>query len=384
MTMNKYIYVCMAALLTLSYACRKDRTFSSVVVQGAKPAVAVSYKAADTNALAIQFNNATQNAATYYWRFGDGTTSTDANPRHTYTTSGRYTVKLVARSDAGYSADTSILVIAAAKAAAKFTTTSSGVYLVFNNASVSLDSCVWDFGDNTATSTAVSPSHVFPAAGNYPVTLTVYGIGGDTSVITTTVAVGYECINGGGMETADVSSWKIWSSQADNPPVFGYTTDKPTAGSGGCLEFPAFTAPGGGSINELIYQPVYVQAGKQYQFSAQVKLPAGGSQCYMQFYLSGDANTWNENNGSPPTQLFASLNTWHGWGGFSGSGPTVAVDGSMIALCQSYGVYGPYASVGIYTAATTGWMYLGIQAGSWEGWSNGAYLLDNVSFTQLP
>jgi PKD repeat protein len=379
-----FIYMSLAGILASVVACRKDKTFNSTVTAGAQPTVSVSYTPSDTSALAIQFNNNSQNATTYYWQFGDGTTSTTAAPQHTYTTSGRYTVKVVAKSDAGYSADTSILVIAAARAVAKFTTTASGVYLTFNNASISIDSCSWNFGDNSATSNAISPSHLFSEAGNYPVTLTVYGIGGDTAVITTSVTVGYECINGGGMESGDAASWTVWSQQANDPPTFGYTTDHPSAGSGGCLEFPNFVAPGGGSTNELLYQQVYVQAGKQYQFSAQVKLPAGGTQCYMQFYLSTDPNTWNENNGNPPTQLFASLNTWHGWGGYSGSGPTVAVDGSLITLCQSLGLYGPYASNGIYTATTTGWMYLGIQAGTWEGYSNGAFLVDDVSFAQLP
>jgi PKD repeat protein len=54
-------------------ACRKDKAFSSTVVDGAKPAVAVSYSAADTNALAIQFKDQSQHAASYYWQFGDGT-----------------------------------------------------------------------------------------------------------------------------------------------------------------------------------------------------------------------------------------------------------------------------------------------------------------------
>ena len=381
---SSIFYVFLAVILIQAGACRKDKVFSSTVTDGAKPAVTVSYSAADTNALAIQFKSQSQNASSYYWQFGDGTSSTDASPAHLYATSGRYMVKLVAKSDAGYSADTSILVIAAAKAAAKFTTTSSGVYLAFNNASVSLDSCSWNFGDNSAGSTVISPTHIFPAAGVYPVTLTVYGIGGDSSVITTMVNVGYECINGGGMESGDASSWKVWGSQANNPPTFGYTADKPAAGSGGCLEFPSFVAPSTGSTNELLYQPVYVQAGKQYQFSAQVKVSAGGSQCYLQFYISNDANTWNENNGSPPTQLFVSLNTWHGWGGYSGGGPTVAADGSMITVSHSFGSYGPYATDGVYTATTTGWMYLGIQAGSWEGKSGGAWLVDDVSFTQLP
>lgn len=38
-------------------------------------------------------------ASTYEWDFGDGTTSTDANPTHAYTATGTFTVKLMAMSD---------------------------------------------------------------------------------------------------------------------------------------------------------------------------------------------------------------------------------------------------------------------------------------------
>jgi hypothetical protein len=40
-------------------------------------------------------------AATYLWRFGDNTTSTDANPAHTYAGPGNYTVKLIATNACG-------------------------------------------------------------------------------------------------------------------------------------------------------------------------------------------------------------------------------------------------------------------------------------------
>lgn len=37
-------------------------------------------------------------ASKYKWDFGDGNTSTEANPMHTYITKGTYTVKLMAMS----------------------------------------------------------------------------------------------------------------------------------------------------------------------------------------------------------------------------------------------------------------------------------------------
>ena len=43
-----------------------------------------------------EFNNNTVNGVTYDWNFGDGSTSTEVNPTHTYTTGGNYTVVLTA------------------------------------------------------------------------------------------------------------------------------------------------------------------------------------------------------------------------------------------------------------------------------------------------
>jgi len=44
----------------------------------------------------VNFNNLSVNAANYEWNFGDGTTSTIISPVHTYTSSGNYTITLIA------------------------------------------------------------------------------------------------------------------------------------------------------------------------------------------------------------------------------------------------------------------------------------------------
>lgn len=46
------------------------------------------------NPLRIQFQNTSQFATEYFWDFGDGTTSTEENPEHTYMQPGNFTVKL--------------------------------------------------------------------------------------------------------------------------------------------------------------------------------------------------------------------------------------------------------------------------------------------------
>ena len=53
---------------------------------------------ASVNGPVATFNNTSTNATSYTWNFGDGTTSMETNPTHTYTTSDSYTVELVASS----------------------------------------------------------------------------------------------------------------------------------------------------------------------------------------------------------------------------------------------------------------------------------------------
>ncbi|MPM00052.1 hypothetical protein SDC9_46275 [bioreactor metagenome] len=45
----------------------------------------------------VQFTSYSANALTYFWEFGDGTTATQANPAHYYSTAGNYTVNHYAR-----------------------------------------------------------------------------------------------------------------------------------------------------------------------------------------------------------------------------------------------------------------------------------------------
>lgn len=54
----------------------------------------------------IVFQNTSQNAETYLWKFGDGDSTTIANPTHTYDVYGNYWVMLIAMNNVG-KADTS-------------------------------------------------------------------------------------------------------------------------------------------------------------------------------------------------------------------------------------------------------------------------------------
>lgn len=44
----------------------------------------------------VSFINTSENAQDFVWDFGDGSISTDPNPKHKYRSSGEYKVKLIA------------------------------------------------------------------------------------------------------------------------------------------------------------------------------------------------------------------------------------------------------------------------------------------------
>ncbi|MGE4603218.1 MAG: HYR domain-containing protein [Planctomycetota bacterium] len=133
---------------------------------------------------------------TRLWDFGDGNTSTEQDPTHTYTAAGEYTVTLTATGPGGtdtFVCNSCIVVTAPAPVADFLANPTSGTYdLVVDFTDYStgpIDSRLWDFGDGN-TSTALNPSHTYTLAGTFTVSLTVTGPGGiDTTVCASCIAV---------------------------------------------------------------------------------------------------------------------------------------------------------------------------------------------------
>ena len=126
----------------------------------------------------------------HLWSFGDGTSSDRRDPSHTYIQCGTYTVKhlfkvLTTSGNVACMDSTTlqlvILCLPNCELTANFTTavqttTANSVQVNFTNTSLNLqptDSCFWNFGDGSPISNQVSPTHVYPANGNYNVCLRV-------------------------------------------------------------------------------------------------------------------------------------------------------------------------------------------------------------------
>ena len=133
------------------------------------------------------FNQSIGNITSYSWNFGDGGSSPEVNPVHTFRSPGVYTVQLTVTGPGGSSnVSRQISVQSATPPVAAFTQdrTSGPSPLVvrFSDQSTGvITSRAWNFGDGTI-SAETNPTHTFTAVGTYNVMLTVTGPGGSSSV----------------------------------------------------------------------------------------------------------------------------------------------------------------------------------------------------------
>ncbi len=141
-----------------------------------------------TNPLMYEFHNLSIPLAatdSISWTFGDGSSSHDVNPVHTYANAGTYNVCLVVKKYPNSTAAPcvryickTVVVQTPCNLVVDFswnTTNSNPLTIEFHNLSTPLsstDSISWTFGDGTSSS-VVNPVHTYTAAGSYTVCLRV-------------------------------------------------------------------------------------------------------------------------------------------------------------------------------------------------------------------
>lgn len=145
--------------------------------------------------LNVQFTDrsmpGTSAITSWFWEFGDGTTSSAQNPLHIYSAPGSYTVSLTARNDAGEATRTRAdLITVTQRPAAAFSAApregAAPLAVSFLDESLSgsapIEEWLWDFGDGTSSSER-NPIHEFAASGAYDVSLTVTSAAGTSAVL---------------------------------------------------------------------------------------------------------------------------------------------------------------------------------------------------------
>lgn len=374
---RKMRYLPLLILIVLS-GCRSQDDFDSIVLEGAKPVASFSYT---SHTMTVTLSNTSKDAESYYWDFGDGTSSTEQSPVHTYAMAGYYTIHLKVNSAAGYSdtfAGEPVYVAGSLETAFSFLP-ELGLSILFDaKSSKNIKEARWDFGDGS-TGEGLTISHAFPQEGQYTVTLKAMGLlDGDEETITqkVTVVKNVNLLKASGMGADAGEHWKIMLEGMSLK--FGYSADSPITTKtpeDGCLRFGGVNS----NTSSLIYQGVKVEAGRKYKLSAQIKAPAGGKKAFLQFYVAPNANgegDFIESNGNPLTNHYLALNTWNGWGS---NDTSVAVNGDLYEICQWNGQFGLGAkNGGIYEAKETRTVYIGIKAMTQVG--IGDILVDDVRF----
>jgi len=150
--------------------------------------------------LALGFTSQSSGEITSYsWNFGDGTTSSEADPAHVYAAPGLYSVTLTVSGPTGTGSETKtdLVTVLDATPVADFGSDVTGGYVplavTFEDRSQGMITAwSWEFGDG-AISTDRDPVHVYATVGSYTPRLTVQGpLGSSTSEAPAPIVVAWE------------------------------------------------------------------------------------------------------------------------------------------------------------------------------------------------
>jgi len=166
--------------------CASDTVIKTIAIESKPVADFLNINTCGSRTVQFQDNSTITSgkANSWFWQFGDGSTSVLQNPDYTYSDFGVYTVKFISRTQNGCTADTiSKQVIVRAKPVVNFNLPAvclldamaqfSNLTSIADNSSLSY---FWSFGDynavpGTDTSTQVNAQHTYSAAAQYEVKL---------------------------------------------------------------------------------------------------------------------------------------------------------------------------------------------------------------------
>ena len=127
---------------TLTLVDNNNYTVTKQIQLGGAQTVTAAFSPSNTivnTQTAVSFNNISQNANSYSWNFGDGTSSSMISPEHIYVAPGVYTVSLTATNTTGCTSTNNQIITVKNSATAINTVTENGVSLWSNNDNIYVD-----------------------------------------------------------------------------------------------------------------------------------------------------------------------------------------------------------------------------------------------------
>src|SRR5690606_34719110 len=142
--------------------------------------------------VSVSLGNPAISGVTYSWSSGENTSEINTS------NAGQYII--TATSACGSFSDTVTIINKPLPTAAFNIAAANGLSVVFNNTSTNAIGYSWNFGDGE-TSTVENPTHMYSSAGQYVITLTVYG---ECDTVTTNNAVSVINVSNEEFESSNV------------------------------------------------------------------------------------------------------------------------------------------------------------------------------------
>ena len=133
--------------------------------------------------LTIDFTDSSSNGPNeWIWNFGDGESSTEQNPQHTYAMPGNYVVCLEVFNDCGNTQRCELITVTCSAPEADFATEAGNLVINFLDISTNNpEQWAWTFGDGN-TSTEQNPTYAYEEPGTYEVCLQVLSVCGNSQI----------------------------------------------------------------------------------------------------------------------------------------------------------------------------------------------------------
>ncbi len=151
--------------------CEVASTSWLTLLNSACPSFAKASFQYATEDLTVSFTNLSSNATDYWWDFGDGTSTAEGQPEHTFSMPGNYSVCLIATNDCSSDTVCSAITVCS-KPIADFTYTITELGVTFSDNSLFAQTWQWNFGDGH-TASVPNPFHSYASYGVYTVQLIV-------------------------------------------------------------------------------------------------------------------------------------------------------------------------------------------------------------------
>ncbi|WP_276479871.1 PKD domain-containing protein [Paraflavitalea pollutisoli] len=190
-------------IVTNSWGCESEAAIQPQYIK-VYPKVAASFNIPNNSSCETPFTTSFVNTSTgggnitYQWDFGDGQTSTDPNPTHTYTTTGAYNVTLTARNGTNCvstftrSGNNGILAgkpVPSITAPATVCANNNTAFSAGITPAAFIYTIKWLFPDNGAVQYGQNVNHLFTVPGTYDIKMVAFNYAGCNDTATHTITV---------------------------------------------------------------------------------------------------------------------------------------------------------------------------------------------------